>query len=161
MHSFILTLHIILCCLLVFIILMQPGKGADPSSAFGGGASSQLFGASGPGNLLTRGTGLIATLFMLTSITLAYQSTKSNQGGGGVNGGFDDVLDDGAQGSGFDDKKPTDAAPPADPATAPGEPLAPGAAPVDAPLAPAGEAIPTAPAGEAIPTAPAPVPSTP
>ena len=151
MHSFILTLHMILCCLLVFIILMQPGKGADPSSAFGGGASSQLFGAAGPGNLLTRGTGFIATLFMLTSITLAYQSTKSNQGGGGIEGGFDDVVDDGGAGSGFGDKPPADDAPEPTPAPVPENP------------APAPEnptAIPE-PTGDAIPTTPTPAPPTP
>jgi preprotein translocase subunit SecG len=87
MHTFLLTLHFILSGLLVFVILMQPGKGADPSSAFGGGAASQIFGASGPGNLLTRGTGALATLFMITSITLAYQSTKANRSGGGLGGG--------------------------------------------------------------------------
>ena len=140
MHTFILTLHIILCCLLVFIILMQPGKGADPSSAFGGGASSQLFGASGPGNLLTRGTGFIATLFMVTSITLAYQSTKSNQDGGGVQGGFDDVLDEGEQGGGFGE--PGSAPPVELPAGPPTDAPTEAPAPADAP----GELIPTAPA---------------
>jgi preprotein translocase subunit SecG len=101
MHTFLMTLHIILSFLLVFVILMQPGKGADPSSAFGGGAASQIFGASGPGNLLTRSTGVLATMFMITSITLAYQSTKANQEGGGVEDGFKDVLDEGAAGEGF------------------------------------------------------------
>jgi preprotein translocase subunit SecG len=142
MHSFVLTLHIILCCLLVFIILMQPGKGADPSSAFGGGASSQLFGASGPGNLLTRGTGLIATLFMVTSITLAYQSTRANQTGGGIEGGFEDVLDDGAAGTGFGTPPP---APSGDPAIP--EPVPPAdPVPADAPPAPAPEQAIPAPA---------------
>ncbi|MBM4390997.1 MAG: preprotein translocase subunit SecG [Deltaproteobacteria bacterium] len=101
MHTFLVTLHVILCLLLVFVILMQPGKGADAASAFGGGASSQIFGAAGPGNVLTKGTGAIATLFMITSITLAFQSTKSNVTGGAIKGGFDDVLDDGGAGEGF------------------------------------------------------------
>ncbi len=91
MHTFLLTLHVILSLLLVFIILMQPGKGADAASAFGGGGGSQIFGASGPGNLLTRGTGVIATLFMITSITLAFQSTRAYQAGGGVDLGAEDV----------------------------------------------------------------------
>ena len=49
MYLFVLSVHIVLCLMLILVILMQPGKGADVSSAFGGGASSQLFGASGPG----------------------------------------------------------------------------------------------------------------
>lgn len=169
MNTFVLTLHIILSCLLVFIILMQPGKGADPSSAFGGGASSQLFGASGPGNLLTRGTGFIATLFMVTSITLAYQSTKSNMEGGGVEGGFEDVLDDGKKGGGFGGT-PADAPEPdgslAPDAPPPSDAPSPDAAPADAvpalpQLPPAGPTFegPPAPSPELIP--PAPVPAAP
>ena len=75
METFINTLHITLCLLLIVLVLMQPGKGADISSAFGGGAASQLFGAAGPGNFLTRGTGVIAGLFMFTSIILVLYST--------------------------------------------------------------------------------------
>ncbi len=101
MHTFLITFHIILSLLLMFIILMQPGKGADMSSAFGGGGGSQLFGASGPGNFLTRGTGIIATLFMVTSITLAYQSTRANQAGGGAEEGFKTTEGEGAEGAGF------------------------------------------------------------
>jgi len=123
MHTFLITLHVILCLLLVFVILMQPGKGADAASAFGGGASSQIFGAAGPGNLLTKGTGAIATLFMITSITLAFQSTKSNVTGGAIKGGFDDVLDDGGAGEGFGAGAPEGGTPPGTPeAPAPSTP---------------------------------------
>ncbi len=132
MHTFLITLHVILCLLLVFVILMQPGKGADAASAFGGGASSQIFGASGPGNLLTKGTGAIATLFMITSITLAFQSTKSNVTGGAIKGGFDDVLEEGAAGEGFGAGTPEGAAPPEAPPT----PAAPENTPAPAPPTP-------------------------
>jgi preprotein translocase subunit SecG len=80
MATFVLTLHVVLCVLLVFIILLQPGKGGDVSAAFGGGSSTQLFGAAGPGNFLTRGTGVIAVLFVVTSVALAKM-------GGGVGKG--------------------------------------------------------------------------
>jgi preprotein translocase subunit SecG len=86
MESFVLTLHVILCVLLVFIILMQPGKGGDVSAAFGGGSSTQLFGAAGPGNFLTRGTGVIAFLFVVTSVTLAKMS-------GGVGSDVDEAFE--------------------------------------------------------------------
>ncbi|GDX78891.1 hypothetical protein LBMAG42_07020 [Deltaproteobacteria bacterium] len=145
MHTFLITFHIILSLLLVFIILMQPGKGADMSSAFGGGGGSQLFGASGPGNFLTRGTGVIATLFMVTSITLAYQSTRANQAGGGAEEGFKKTEGEGAEGSGFGAKKPEETAPVVTPA--------PTEAPADAP---AGEAVPAPEAGPAPEAAPAP-----
>lgn len=148
MHTFLITFHIILSLLLVFIILMQPGKGADMSSAFGGGGGSQLFGASGPGNFLTRGTGVIATLFMVTSITLAYQSTRANQAGGGAEEGFKKTEGEGAEGSGFGAKKPEEAVPVVAPAAADAPPSeevptpeptptpAPGAAPEAPPSAP-------------------------
>src|SRR3954453_7494723 len=114
MYIFVVTLHIVLSTLLVLIILMQPGKGGDISSAFGGGSASQLFGAAGPGNFLTRGTGLIATLFMVTSITLALYTTDEARGGAGA-GDLDKVLQEGEKGAGFGNSKPkTDA--PAEPA---------------------------------------------
>jgi len=146
MYVFVVTLHVILCLILVLVILMQPGKGGDISSAFGGGSSSQLFGAAGPGNFLTRGTGLVAGLFMVTSITLALYSTESASGGSGVRDELEGVIDEGEEGSGFG-AGGTNAPTP----EAPAVPAAP-AAPATAPEAPPVEAVPTAPA----PTAPAP-----
>lgn len=170
MYVFVLTLHIVLCSMLVIVILMQPGKGADISSAFGGGAASQLFGAAGPGNFLTRGTGLIAGLFMVTSITLALYSTEAQRKGGVTDGGFKNVLDEGKEGGGFGGDAPTvaptptptpaDGAAPTDaPTDAPpgGAPPADGAAPTDA--APT-DAAPTG-AAAAAPGATAPAPATP
>lgn len=108
MYTFVITLHVILCVLLIFIILMQPGKGADVSSAFGGGSASQLFGASGPGNFLTRGTGIIAGLFMLTSVTLVLYSTK----GSGALNGLENVQQE-EEGGGFGNStKPSNTLPP-------------------------------------------------
>ncbi len=140
METFINTLHITLCLLLIVLVLMQPGKGADISSAFGGGAASQLFGAAGPGNFLTRGTGVIAGLFMLTSIILVLYSTPD---GVDVKGG--EVQE---EGSGFGNS------------TKPADDMG-GLPPLPVP-APAGDGaeIPTAIPGEApgvAPAAPAPV----
>lgn len=154
MYVFVLTLHVILCALLTLIILMQPGKGGDVSSAFGGGAATQLFGASGPGNFLTKGTGAIATLFMVTSITLALYSTDAARSGGDVGGEFEEVIEEGEEGGGFGTTPANPAAvPPVEaptvvPAPAGGVPAAPPGQPAAAPGAgnPSGGPVPGAPA---------------
>ncbi|MSP55890.1 MAG: preprotein translocase subunit SecG [Myxococcales bacterium] len=144
MYPFVLTIHVILSLLLIVIILMQPGKGADISSAFGGGGGSQLFGASGPGNFLTRGTGTIAFLFMVTSISLALMGT-------GTAGTAADAVDDAGaaeEGAGFGNSSPPAPATPvpaapATPAPATPAPATPApATPVPAAPAPAGATVP-------------------
>ncbi|MEN9785611.1 MAG: preprotein translocase subunit SecG [Pseudomonadota bacterium] len=133
MLTFVVTLHVVLCVLLVLIILMQPGKGGDVSSAFGGGASTQLFGAAGPGNFLTKGTGIIAGLFMVTSLTLYWYSTPSlSAGGGGVDTHLEGGAPAGKAGSGFGGSKPA------------AEPVAP-TAPATEPASPTGPSEPAAP----------------
>jgi preprotein translocase subunit SecG len=126
MATFVLTLHVVLCVLLVFIILLQPGKGGDVSAAFGGGSSTQLFGAAGPGNFLTRGTGVIAVLFVVTSVALAKM-------GGGVGKGPEIDADE------VNDQLFAPAATPAAPAPVeptPVAPVPPVTAPAPAPAAP-------------------------
>ena len=136
MYPFVLTIHVILSLLLIVIILMQPGKGADISSAFGGGGGSQLFGASGPGNFLTRGTGTIAFLFMVTSISLALMGT-------GTAGTAADAVDDAGaaeEGAGFGNSSPPAPATPVPATPAPATPAP--ATPVPAAPAPAGATVP-------------------
>jgi preprotein translocase subunit SecG len=66
-------------------VLLQHGKGADMGSGFGGGASGSLFGATGSANFLSRTTAVLATIFFLLSLALAYVATKKPvEGGGGV-----------------------------------------------------------------------------
>ena len=142
MYTFVLTLHIVLCVLLVLIILMQPGKGGDVSSAFGGGSATQLFGAAGPGNFLTRGTGVIAALFMVTSLTLAYYSDPARRvGGGDAVERAKELQDEGEAGSGFGGQKvpvPTGSSPVAPaPEPAPVVPASPAEPAPAAPVAPA------------------------
>ena len=68
---------IVLSILLILIILLQPGKGADVGAAFGGGGGgSAMFGPRGPANLLSRATTVAFVLFLFTSITLALYSNK-------------------------------------------------------------------------------------
>ena len=60
---------------MIFLILLQHGKGADMGAAFGGGASGSLFGASGSANFLSRTTAVLAAVFFLTTIGMAYTAT--------------------------------------------------------------------------------------
>ncbi|MCO4746294.1 MAG: preprotein translocase subunit SecG [Proteobacteria bacterium] len=78
-YLFVVSVHIILCILLVLVILLQPGKGGDVGAAFGGGGGGggQVFGPRGPAGLLARATTGVAVAFMVTSITLSLYSNKS------------------------------------------------------------------------------------
>jgi preprotein translocase subunit SecG len=80
-YPFVVVLHVFLSLALVGIVLMQPGKGADPASAFGGGMSSSVFGPRGPTNVLSQATTGVAVLFMVTSISLALMSNRQTMGG--------------------------------------------------------------------------------
>jgi preprotein translocase subunit SecG len=64
--------HVIISIALIGLILIQHGKGADAGAAFGSGASATVFGSQGSGSFLTRTTAILATLFFVTSLTLAY-----------------------------------------------------------------------------------------
>jgi len=80
----------ILCALsIIILVLLQHGKGADMGAAFGGGASGSLFGASGSANFLSRSTAVLATVFFLATIGLAYSGTSHRvpKGGGTDTGG--------------------------------------------------------------------------
>ncbi|NOY63365.1 MAG: preprotein translocase subunit SecG [Gammaproteobacteria bacterium] len=82
MQSIILGIHILLAVTLVGLILIQKGKGADFAASFGGGsgASQTVFGSQGSGSFITKSTAIVATLFFVTSLTLAYFTTQgSNQ----------------------------------------------------------------------------------
>lgn len=63
MHSFVLIVHIILAVLMIGLILVQHGKGADAGASFGGGGAATVFGASGSANFLTRLTAILTALF--------------------------------------------------------------------------------------------------
>jgi len=72
LFSVVLTVHILVALAIIGLVLMQHGKGADMGAAFGSGASGSLFGASGSANFLSRTTGVLAAVFFLTSLSLAY-----------------------------------------------------------------------------------------
>tara|TARA_R110002074_G_scaffold228259_2_gene399917 strand:- start:122079 stop:122477 length:399 start_codon:yes stop_codon:yes gene_type:complete len=72
LFAIVLSVHVLIAVLMVGLILIQHGKGADAGAAFGSGASGTVFGAKGSGSFLTRSTAILATLFFITSLTLAY-----------------------------------------------------------------------------------------
>lgn len=79
-----LVLHVIVALAVIGLVLLQHGKGADMGSGFGGGSSGSLFGASGSANFLSRATAVLATVFFLTSLGLAYLATHKPKASGGV-----------------------------------------------------------------------------
>jgi len=72
METLVWVVHIIVAIALIALVLLQHGKGADMGAAFGSGSSGSLFGASGSANFLSRSTAVLASLFFLTSLGLAY-----------------------------------------------------------------------------------------
>lgn len=85
MYSITLTVHILVGLGVIGLVLIQHGKGADMGAAFGSGASGSLFGATGSANFLSRTTAVLATVFFITSLTLAYMaSNRPAQTGGSV-----------------------------------------------------------------------------
>ena len=79
MFAFIVTLHVVVSVFLIFVILLQPGKG-DAMAAFagGGGSSNTVFGGRGSVTFLSKVTTVCAIIFMLTSLTLAWRSSHSD-----------------------------------------------------------------------------------
>ena len=71
METIVIVVHVVAALAIIGLILLQQGKGADAGASFGAGASQTVFGASGSGNALTRGTAIFATIFFATSFGLA------------------------------------------------------------------------------------------
>lgn len=77
MKTIFLVVHVLLAMGVIGLVLIQHGKGADAGAAFGSGASSTVFGSRGSASFLTRTTGVLAALFFLTSLSLAYLASGS------------------------------------------------------------------------------------
>ena len=83
--NIVIGFHVLIALVIIGLVLLQHGKGADMGSGFGGGSSGSLFGATGSANFLSRATAVLATVFFLTSLGLAYLATnKPHTVGGGV-----------------------------------------------------------------------------
>jgi preprotein translocase subunit SecG len=75
----IVAMHVLVCVILILVVLLQSGKGADLAGAFGGGATQTAFGSRGPASFLSKVTTGAAILFMMTSIALSGISTGSSK----------------------------------------------------------------------------------
>jgi len=76
MVTLLIIIHITVCFILIAIVLLQSGKGAELGAAFGGGSSHTLFGSRGAATFLNKITTFAAILFMITSLTLAVVTAK-------------------------------------------------------------------------------------
>jgi len=80
MESIILIGHIVVAIVIIGLVLILQGKGADAGASFGGGASQTVFGSAGSGNFLTRSTSALAVVFFITSFALAYFAKEKATG---------------------------------------------------------------------------------
>jgi preprotein translocase subunit SecG len=78
METFVYALHFIVCFVLIGVVLLQRGKGADLGASLGGGSANTVFGSRGAGNFLTKITTASAITFMATSLTLSYYGYQAS-----------------------------------------------------------------------------------
>jgi len=76
LQQLITVLHGILCVGIVGLVLLQRGKGADAGAGFGAGASGTVFGARGSATFFSKLTAVLATLFFMSSLSLAWFATR-------------------------------------------------------------------------------------
>ena len=69
--------HLLVAGLIIALVLLQRGKGAEAGTGFGAGASGTVFGSRGSASFFSRATAVLATLFFVTSLTLAFFSTRA------------------------------------------------------------------------------------
>ncbi|MDY6851924.1 MAG: preprotein translocase subunit SecG [Thermodesulfobacteriota bacterium] len=75
MTTFIVILHVAVSLALIFIVLLQTGKGASMGATFGGGSSQTVFGSQGASSFLGKITAIAAIVFMLTSLSMSLFSS--------------------------------------------------------------------------------------
>ena len=135
LFNLVVVVQVISALVIIGLVLLQHGKGADMGAAFGSGASGSLFGASGSSNFLSKSTAVAAAIFFASTLALAYFGT--NRPHAAPSGGVMDRV------------------------TLPAAPKAPSAGdavPATAPAA-AAPAAPAAPSTQDVPAAPAPAPA--
>jgi preprotein translocase subunit SecG len=77
LQTIVLLAHLVVAALIIALVLLQRGKGAEAGTGFGAGASGTVFGARGSSNFFSRSTAILATLFFATSLALAYFATQA------------------------------------------------------------------------------------
>ncbi len=84
-YNLVVVVQVLSALIIIGLVLLQHGKGADMGAAFGSGASGSLFGASGSSNFMSKSTGVFAAIFFGATLTLAYfSSNREVSVGGGV-----------------------------------------------------------------------------
>jgi len=119
MVTLLIVVQVICAVAIIVLVLLQHGKGADMGAAFGSGASGSLFGASGSANFLSRSTAVIAAIFFVVTIGLAYSATSLRTVRGGLMSTTTPVAPSGSNAGGA----------PAPSEQIPAEPNTPGTAP--------------------------------
>lgn len=114
LHSALMVVHVVCAVLIIALVLIQRGKGADAGAGFGAGASGTVFGARGAGTALSRATAILAAVFMVTSLSLAYTGKPTGSSKSAILDQLSSQQQDGAS---------------APAGTAPAAPLAPAAPP--------------------------------
>jgi preprotein translocase subunit SecG len=77
LHTIVLMVHVGIALLIIGLVLLQRGKGADAGTGFGAGASGTVFGARGSATFFSRSTAVLAAMFFVTSLVLAYLATET------------------------------------------------------------------------------------
>lgn len=77
MYQALMIVHVLIALAIIGLVMLQQGRGADAGAGFGG-ASNSVFGARGAASFLSRSTAILATVFFLTSLTLAYLASKTD-----------------------------------------------------------------------------------
>jgi preprotein translocase subunit SecG len=77
LHSLLMFIDVFCAMAIIALVLVQRGKGADAGAGFGAGASGTVFGARGAGTALSRATAILAAVFMITSLALAYTTQRA------------------------------------------------------------------------------------
>jgi preprotein translocase subunit SecG len=76
LRGFILGVHVLLALMIIGLVLLQRGKGAEAGAGFGSGASGTVFGARATASFFTKLTAVFAALFLATCLTLAYRGAR-------------------------------------------------------------------------------------
>ena len=85
LFNLIVVVQVLSALIIIGLVLLQHGKGADMGAAFGSGASGSLFGATGSSNFMSKSTGVAAAIFFASTLALAYYGTaRTHTAGAGV-----------------------------------------------------------------------------
>ena len=142
LFNLIVVVQVVSALIIIGLVLLQHGKGADMGAAFGSGASGSLFGATGSSHFMSKSTGVAAAVFFASTLALAYFGTKHAGPAAGA-GVMERITVPSTQ-------APATTAPATAPATSGGAAVPSAGAPAPAPAVNA-PAAPAAPAGPATP----------